>query len=221
MLLRIPNMERVFVSGSTGYLGTPLVGKLVWNRFEVTCLVRPGRKCSGFPVVGDALDALSFQEAVPMGGTFVHLVGTSKPAPWKGREFREVDQVALEASLRAAVAAEVKHFVYLSVAHPAPIMRDYISVRMECERMIRESGLNATFLRPWYVLGPGHWWPYVLKPLYSLAEKVDSQRENALRLGLVTRDEMTNALLWATMNPASGVRTLDVPAIRALHSVSS
>ena len=128
--------------------------------------------------------------------------------------------MALEASLCAAVAAEVKHFVYLSVAHPAPIMREYISVRMECERMIRESGLNATFLRPWYVLGPGHWWPYVLKPLYHLAEQVDSQRENALRLGLVTRDEMTNALLWATMNPASGVRTLDVPAIRALHTAS-
>ena len=129
--------------------------------------------------------------------------------------------MALEASLRAAVAAEVKHFVYLSVAHPAPIMHDYISVRMECEWMIRESGLNATFLRPWYVLGPGHWWPYILKPLYSLAESVNAQRENALRLGLVTRDEMTSALLWATMNPASGVRTLDVPAIRALHSTNS
>jgi hypothetical protein len=30
--------------------------------------------------------------------------------------------------------------------------------------MIGQSGLNTTILRPWYVLGPGHYWPYLLKP---------------------------------------------------------
>jgi hypothetical protein len=64
--------------------------------------------------------------------------------------------------LKAAVANRVQHFVYVSVAHPAPVMKAYVEVRMQCE----ESGLNTTILRPWYV--PGHDWPYLLKPGYRL-----------------------------------------------------
>jgi len=45
-------------------------------------------------------------------------------------------------------------------------MKAYIAVREECEEIIQESGLNATILRPWYVLGPGHRWPYMLLPMY-------------------------------------------------------
>ena len=209
-------MGNVFISGGTGYLGVPLVERLVNDGCNVTCLVRPGKTSAGTPVVGDALRAATFHEKVPQRGTYVHLVGTPKPAPWKGRQFREVDQVALTASLTAACIAKVEHFVYLSVAHPAPVMRAYIEVRMECEQQIRESGLNATFLRPWYVLGPGHWWPYALEPFYWMAEQLHATRESAHRLGLVTRAEMTDAMAWAVQNPPNGLRILDVPAIRAL-----
>ena len=51
-----------------------------------------------------------------------------------------------------------------------PMMKAYIQVRSECEAMIRESGMNATILRPWYVLGPGHRWPYLLLPVYKIME---------------------------------------------------
>ena len=40
------------------------------------------------------------------------------------------------------------------------------------ERLIRESRIPATFVRPWYVLGPGHRWPMLLKPMYALASMV-------------------------------------------------
>jgi len=58
--------------------------------------------------------------------------------------------------------------MYVSVAHPAPVMNAYIEPRMEVEAAIRAAGLNATILRPWYVLGPRHRWPYVLLPFYAL-----------------------------------------------------
>jgi uncharacterized protein YbjT (DUF2867 family) len=61
------------------------------------------------------------------------------------------------------------HFVYVSVAHPAPTMHAYIDVRSRCEAAIRDAGLKSTILRPWYVLGPGHYWPYALKPFYWVA----------------------------------------------------
>ena len=80
----------------------------------------------------------------------------------QGAEFQAVDLPSIQAAVAAAVAADVRHFVYVSVAHPAPMMHDYIAVRTEGEELVREHGLNATILRPWYILGQGHWWPYAL-----------------------------------------------------------
>ena len=116
----------------------------------------------------------------------------------------------------AAKLAGVRHFIYLSVAQPAPVMQAYIDVRAQGEAMVRASGMAATILRPWYVLGPGHWWPVALIPLYKLFERIPSKRDTALRLGLVTHAQMVSALAAATTAalPAP-FRVLDVPAIRA------
>jgi uncharacterized protein YbjT (DUF2867 family) len=188
----------------------------------VTALARRGseRKLpAGCAVVeGNALDAASFAARVAPADTFVHLVGTSHPAPWKAEQFRRVDLASVEAAVPAARAAGVRHFVYLSVAQPAPAMRVYVGVRAECEKLIAGSGLAATFVRPWYVLGRGHRWPYALVPVYALLERLPATRDTARRLGLVKLREMVNALVWAVENPvAAGARVLDVPAIRRLN----
>ena len=71
-------------------------------------------------VLGDALRPDTFSMTINPCRTFVHMVGTPHPAPWKGPQFRSVDHVALRASVTAARLAGVEHFVYISVAHPAP-----------------------------------------------------------------------------------------------------
>jgi uncharacterized protein YbjT (DUF2867 family) len=94
-------------------------------------------------------------------------------------------------------------------------MHAYIAARAEAEAAIRQSGMDATILRPWYVLGPGHWWPYALLPGYWLAERLPPTREAARRLGLVTVRQMVAALVAAVEQPPRGVRVLEVPEIRA------
>ena len=95
---------------------------------------------------------------------FVQLIGVPHPSPAKAKEFREIDLVSVRESVAAATVARVAHFVYLSVAQPAPIMQTYVDVRAEGERLAASSGMRATFVRPWYVLGPNHRWPYAILP---------------------------------------------------------
>lgn len=183
-------MSTVFISGATGYLGRPLAKALIASGNDVYALTRPQsiRKlpigCT--PIPGNALDAATFLKSVPAGSTYAHLTGVSHPSPAKASEFRTIDQASFEASLAAAQAAKARHFVYVSVAQPAPVMREYGRVRRECEIQLERSGLNATILRPWYILGPGHRWPYVLIPFYKLAERIPAWHDSAIRLGLVT-----------------------------------
>lgn len=52
------------------------------------------------------------------------------------------------------------------------MMKAFLAVRAEGDAMIRDSGIPATFLRPWYVLGPGHRWLYFLLPFYWICERL-------------------------------------------------
>ena len=145
----------------------------------------------------------------------MHLVGTPHPNPSKAREFREIDLASVQASVTAAKSSGIRHFVYVSVAHPAPVMHAYIAARTEGENCVRRSGIPATLLRPWYIVGPGHRWPLLLSPLYALLERLPSTREAALRLGLVTREQMVASLVAAVESPAETVNVVTVPDIRA------
>lgn len=211
--------REAFVTGGTGYMGRALCARLVERGHRVRALVRPGSEKRLAPgveaVMGDALDASTFAARVREGETFVQLVGVAHPGPAKAAQFLSVDLASARAGIDAARAARAGHFVYVSVAHPAPVMRAYVQARLEAESHLAASGLPATILRPWYVLGPGHRWPVVLVPAYWLLERVPGTRESARRLGLVTLAQMVAALVRAVEEePPEGQRVLDVPAIR-------
>jgi uncharacterized protein YbjT (DUF2867 family) len=212
---------RVFVNGGTGYIGSRLIPVLRKQGHDVIAVCRKQSKHklpSGCTAVeGDALDGDSYASHVRGAHTFVQLVGVSHPSPAKAKEFIAIDQRSAIEALRIAKAANVQHFVYISVAHPAPVMKVYTRVRAGCEAAICESGIPSTFLRPWYVLGPGHRWPYALIPFYAMARFFPATRDGAQRLGLCTVRDIVGALAWAVDHPqADGVRVVEVPEIRRL-----
>jgi uncharacterized protein YbjT (DUF2867 family) len=208
----------VFVTGGTGYLGRRLIPRLAARGHRVRALARPGaeeRLPGGCDIrTGNALDATTLASAVSPADTFVQLVGTPRPSPAKAKEFVAVDLASIRASAAAARDAGVRHFVYVSVAQPAPVMRAYIAVRAEGEALLAAAGVPATILRPWYVLGPGHRWAAALVPLYWMAERVPSSRDTARRLGLVTLAQMVAALVYAVEHPPDVTRVVEVPDIR-------
>lgn len=212
----------IFVTGATGYMGRALVSALLARGHHVRALAREEsarRIPAGAEIVeGDALVAASFYDRIAPADTLVHLIGTPHPNPAQAARFQSVDLASVDAALTASRRAGIQHFVYVSVAQPAPVMRAYIAAREAAEARIRASGIPATILRPWYVLGPGHRWPYALVPFYALLSLLPQTREIATRLGLVTLEQMTDALTASIERGADGVRIVDVPGIRAAHA---
>jgi uncharacterized protein YbjT (DUF2867 family) len=211
--------HHVFITGATGYVGVPLAARLLNRGHRVTALTREQSRDklpTGCEVaIGDALNGASYRHLLNGCDTLVQLVGVAHPGPAKARQFVEIDLKAGLEAVREASGAALAHFVYVSVAHPAPVMKAYIQVRSQCEEALSHSGLNATILRPWYVVGPGHRWPYLLVPFYKVAEAVPSTRDSAKRLGLVTLPQMVNALARAIENPPEGIRIIEVSEIRS------
>ena len=211
------DVQTVFIAGATGYIGRRLCAELMRRGHTVIALARAG-STDKVPVgcrviVGNALDADSYSSQVPLDCTFIHLVGVAYPSPAKAQHFLSVDLASVYASLRAATHAA--HFVYISVAQPAPVMAAYVRARQAAEQLIAHSGLAVTIFRPWYVLGPGHRWPWLLLPGYWIFERIPSTAQIARRLGMVTITQMVNALVYAVEHPIAGSRIFDVPRIRA------
>ena len=212
--------RHIFITGGSGYVGRDLIPALLARGHRITAVARPGSEAKFDPswnvITADVMNGESYLGHVTGCDTFIHLVGVPHPSPAKAKEFVAIDLRAAQEAIRVATLAHVRHFVYVSVAHPAPVMAAYIAVRAECEAILKGSGLPATILRPWYVLGPGHRWPWILKPVYRIAEWIPATRDGARRLGLVTIGQMKRALTWVVEAGPNGVRVLNVPDIRAI-----
>ena len=130
LLLRVKSLpkssdsRRIFITGGTGYVGTSLIPILLERGHRVRVLVRPGSKAK-LPaecevVSGNALDANTYRQLIRPAEVFIHLVGVSHPSPAKAAQFRTIDQVSAHEAISACSELGIHHFIYLSVAHPAP-----------------------------------------------------------------------------------------------------
>ena len=213
-------MSSICVTGGTGYIGRRLIPLLTKRGHTVKAVVRAGSDnklpADVSAVLADPLKEDSYTESIRGCDTFIHLIGVPHPSPAKAAQFRAIDLPSVKVAVKAAGDAGIRHFIYLSVAQPAPMMQAFIAVRAEGETLIRGSGMKATFVRPWYVLGPGHRWAYALLPFYKIAELLPGTRESANRLGLINISQMLNALVWSVENVPENVRLVDVPKIREL-----
>jgi uncharacterized protein YbjT (DUF2867 family) len=216
-------MQTVFITGGTGYIGCRLIKALLdKGGYTIRALVRTGseyRLPSGCEkIIGNALDARTYSKTIRPATILIHLVGVPHPSPSKKQQFREIDLVSVQQAAIATNDGSIEHIIYLSVAqYPANIMKDYQEVRASGEALLSKTGIKCSFIRPWYVLGPGHWWPLLLKPVYWAARLVPSFREMAEKLNTVTIHQMIETLTHAIENPpASHCRIYEVNDIQMI-----
>ncbi len=219
-------MKSVFITGATGYMGKRLVKALLNDGYRVIALTRKGSEhklpVGTEKIIANPFDALSFQEFVPPSCVFIQLLGVSHPSPRKAKQFREIDLRSVKTSADASSFAGISHFIYVSVTmSPTKIMYDYQQVRKEGEQYCLSKNLNCTFVRPWYVLGPGHWWPVILLPFYGLAELVPSWKKAARAQGLVTIKQMLDTLAHAVAEEPVPQKIYEIADIRSIHKKKS
>lgn len=214
--------QNIFITGGTGYIGRRLIKTLLAEKnYSVRALVRKGseRKVPGGCeiVFGDALNAETYKDMVPENSVFVHLVGVHHPSPAKKEEFKKIDLVSIKEAVKAAEYSKAKHFIYLSVSQfPSFVMHNYQQARKRGESLVKSSGIPCTFLRPWYVLGPGHWWPVIFQPFFFFARMIKSLRKSIVHRQYVTIRQMIAALRIAIKNTPLYVMVMEIEDIKQL-----
>jgi nucleoside-diphosphate-sugar epimerase len=203
----LPLMQTIFITGGTGYIGSRLIKALQKKGgYNIKALARSGSG-NKLPVgcekiIGNALDAGTYSNTIQPATIFIHLVGVAHPSPGKKQLFREIDLASVQQAATAVRNEPIKHIIYLSVAqYPTNIMKDYQEVRAAGEALLLKTGIKCSFIRPWYVLGPGHWWPLLLKPVYWVGGLIPAFKEKAEKLDTVTIGQMISVVLHAIEHP--------------------
>lgn len=214
-------MKRVVIAGSTGFIGRALVAALVARGIHATSIMRPGTEArlpaGAHCLVADPLDRATFLDAIRGSDAFVQLIGTPSPNPAKAEEFRRIDGGAGKEGAWACKEAGIPLYVYLSVPLDIPVMKAYVAVRAQVEELIATLGLTATIIRPFYVLGPGRRWPYLIMPFLWISRYLPGLSRYARTMKFSSRDQVVKAIIDAIDHPPVGIDVWDATRLQSVR----
>jgi NADH dehydrogenase len=148
----------VLVTGASGFIGQPLVRRLLASGHRVRALVRRSGEEALLPGAeiepGDVRDAGAVDRATRGMDAIAHLAWATGVV--RESTTRAVNVEGTRRLLDAARANGARRFVFVSSISAARArMGPYGRTKLAAERLVEESGLEWVILRPSLVYGPG------------------------------------------------------------------
>ena len=210
-------MERIFLTGATGFVGRSVVRALLHHGFLVRCLVRPGSEpdLRGFEAIdrvpGSVLSPDGLARSMEGCTTLVHLVGIIRENRMRGITFDRLHRVATENMLRVAREAGVRRYLHMSALGTRPDARSgYHRTKWLAEEAVRQSGLDWTIFRPSIIFGPGDAFISVLASLVRRLPLVPVLGDGRYRLQPIPVEQVAEGFARAVRAHGRVAQTYDV-----------
>lgn len=160
---------KIFLTGSTGFVGKRILRDLLENNYQVRCLTRKGseHKISHDknPVLvetrieivhGDTTDAASLDGKLEGCDVVINLVGIIREFRGRGITFEKLHYEGTANLVSAARSQKVRRFIQMSALGARPDGKtQYQQTKYRAEECVRTSGLDYTIFRPSIIFGPG------------------------------------------------------------------
>jgi NADH dehydrogenase len=210
-------MERVFVTGGTGFVGRHVLRALLAQGFLVRCLVRPGseEKLRGFQsidrVPGDVLAPDQLVASAEGCGALVHLVGIIRERPARGITFDALHTQATMNMLELAKRAGIRRFLQMSALGTRPnASARYHRTKWQAEEAVRRSGVEWTIFRPSVIFGHGDEFISVLSRLIRRLPAVPVLGDGRYRLQPIAVEHVAEGFARAIRQRITVGETYDV-----------
>jgi len=153
---------KVFLAGSTGFVGHEVLNQLLAAGHTVRCLIRAGSE-KKLPIrqdlevrKGDVTDPASLEGALEGCDAAINLVGIIREFPSRGITFAKLHAEGTRRLVEAARAQSVGRFLQMSAnGAGAQASTAYFATKWQAEEAVRASDLQWTIFRPSIIFGPG------------------------------------------------------------------
>lgn len=219
-------MQRVFLTGGTGFVGRHVIRALLAQGFLVRCLVRPGSEADlrGFEsidrVPGDVLKPAGLHACVEGCAALIHLVGIIREQRARGITFERLHAQATANMLAVAREAGVKRYLQMSALGTRPGARSgYHRTKWQAEEAVRGSGLDWTIFRPSVIYGPGDGFITLLARMVRRLPAVPVLGDGQYRLQPVAVEHVAEGFARAIRLPKTVGQTYEVAGPTAYRFV--
>jgi uncharacterized protein YbjT (DUF2867 family) len=210
-------MQRIFVTGATGFVGHVVVRALVAHGFLVRCLVRPGSEAllKGFEsidrVPGDVLEPDQLAASVEGCGAVVNLVGIIREHRARGITFDRLHTQGTANMLGVAHEAGVKRFIQMSALGTRPGAKSrYHQTKWQAEEIVRASALDWTIFRPSLIYGPGDEFVSVLARMVRRLPAVPVLGDGQYHVQPVAVEQVAEGFARALRLPTTAAQTYEI-----------
>jgi len=154
-------MSKVLVLGSTGYVGSRLVERLIEQGYEVRAGWRTKSKLDEqpwkshpkvHPVKVDALDIEQLKQAMAGCEIVYYLIHSM----YSGSDFEDLDRKSAENTVKVADGQDIKRIIYLGgLGEERDRLSRHLRSRKEVEKILRSGKTTVTTFQAAMVIGPG------------------------------------------------------------------
>ena len=174
-------MEKVFVTGGDGLLGSNLVRELLSRNYGVTVLIQKGRETGTLEgldiskVEGDLLNQASMTSVIDGHDYVIHVAASTSIWPSRNEMVNKVNIEGTRNVIEAAKSANVKRFVHVGTANTfgfgsmenpgkegnpyagSKYGLDYMDSKYKAHQVVMEyvkNGFPAVVVNPTFMIGP-------------------------------------------------------------------
>lgn len=218
-------MQKILLTGSTGFIGKHFLNHLLQKKFQVRILLRDSQKASPFPneieiFCGDLTDPNSLTDACSHIDTVFHLGGYAHAYAEKNPSFANqhyiVNFQGTKNILEAAICKKVKKFIFFSSVKAVADSENCIDeswekypnspygiAKREAEKLVlnaKNTGIHVTILRPALVYGSE--WKGNLASMLSAIDRgiFPPLPETNNRRSMIGVDDLCHAAILAATN---------------------
>jgi len=153
---------KIFLTGSTGFVGKQLLKDLINNNYHVKCLVRhkSEKKIQHLLnkkteiVYGDITKPDSLNTALKDCDIVINIVGIIREFPKKGITFEKLHYEGTANLVKASQSHGIKKFIQMSALGARHDARTkYQQTKYRAEECVKKSGIDYTIFRPSIIFG--------------------------------------------------------------------
>lgn len=217
-------MQRIAITGATGYIGGRLAPLLLDSGYALRCLVRTPRKLEGRkwtedPRVEirqtDLADTAALTRELSGCSAAYYLVHSMMSA---GGEYAQLDLQLAEEFAKAAAAAGVARIIYLGgLGETGPNLSQHLASRRDVESALASTGVPVTVLRAAMIVGSGSASFEILRYLVQRLPVMITPKWVSTRCQPIAVENVLGYLVGVLAVPESAGGTFDIGGSEVLR----